>query len=86
MLHLIGLIFGGIAFIAIAEYIFKTYREFFIRDPERSLTSDLLFAIFSCGWSVPVVIAALLLYMGILLFGVGVFFAFVILKDIYFGY
>ena len=61
----------GIALIALAIYVFRLYRSVFHSDTRTTITRD-LFSVLALGsWSPPTVLAAVVLYIGLVLVLIG---------------
>ena len=64
LLEPIGLVILGVLFLMVAHYVWRLYREGFVKDPRRTMSQDVFFIVSSKGALVPLVLAAILVFSG----------------------
>ena len=61
----------GVSLIGLAVYAFRLYRRVFRSNPERTMTRDVISLLFLGSWSLPIVLIAAALYLGVIILAFG---------------
>ena len=75
------LLLAGAALCRLALYIVRLYRSSMRNTPQQTMTQDIVFVLLLGTWAVPVILAALVMYLGIALLVFGTLFGWWWLTD-----